>query len=254
MVSAIFASKLYQVSNRKDRIHSAYMDPLNAELVQQIDSYVSPKYQNMLKEEEDLEHAATSQAAGESDSTTSSGGSSSSSSFSSGGGGSFSRGGSSFSGSDEDLPGMVADEPSSDESGSDSPDADAGATESAAETSSDEPVEQSTVIASSCTENDAALEVDTIKGSLNVKEDTAGVSRIRVKDKELWIYYQDTVNLNNVMSSVIDTMNTLGYTYLEFSRLARSDNAIVFDIYESAQPIQPIEEDEDDKKKEAQYT
>lgn len=253
MVSAIFASKLYQVSNRKDRIHSAYMNPLNAELVQQIDSYVSPKYQKMLQEEEDAEQASNpSEGEDGAAMSTPSGGSSDGSSFSGGGGGSFSGGGASFSGSDEDLPGMVTDESSSDESGSDSADTDTSTPEpDISESSSDDSVEQSIVIASSCTEKDAALEVETIKGSLNVKEDTAGVSRIRVKDKELWIYYQDTVNLNNVMSSVIETMNALGYTYLEFSRLARSDNAIVFDIYESAQPIQPVEEDEDGKKKEA---
>ena len=223
------------------------MNPLNAELVQQIDSYVSPKYQKMLREAEDAEQAdSTSEVEDGAAVSTPSGGSSSGSSFSGGGGGSFS-------GSDEDLPGMVADEPSSDESGSDSTDTDASVPElDTSEPISDDSVEQSTVIASSSTEKDAALEVETIKGSLNVKEETAGVSRIRVKDKELWIYYQDTVNLNNVMSSVIDTMNALGYTYLEFSRLARSDNAIVFDIYESAQPIQPIEEDEEDgKEKEA---
>ena len=246
MISAIFASKLYQVSNRKDRIHSAYMNPLNAELVQQIDSYVSPKYQKMLREAEDAEQAAdTSEVEDGAAVSTPSGGSSGGSSFSGGGGGSFS-------GSDEDLPGMVTDEPGSDESGSDSTGTNTDAPEpDTSEPVSDDSVEQSTVIASSCTEKDAALEVDTIRGSLNVKEDTAGVSRIRVKDKELWIYYQDTVNLNNVMSSVIDTMNALGYTYLEFSRLARSDNAIVFDIYESAQTIQPIEEDENGKEKEA---
>ena len=248
MVSAIFASKLYQASNRKDRIHSAYMNPLNAELIQQIDSYLSPKYQKMLREEEYAEQAAnTSESRDESASNTSSGRSSSGSSFSNGGGGSSSGGGSSFSGPDEDLPGMVADEPISDKSRS--TDTDASVPESdVSEPSSDESVEQSTVVAASCTEKDTALEVDTIKGSLNVKEETAGVSRVRVKDKELWIYYQDTVNLNNVMSSVIDTMNALGYTYLEFSRLARSDNAIVFDIYDSAQPVQPIEEDNDGKK------
>ena len=247
MVSAIFASKLYQVSNRKDRIHSAYMNPLNAELVQQIDSYVSPKYQKMLREAEDAEQAAdTSEVEDGAAVSTPSGGSSGGSSFSGGGGGSFS-------GSDEDLPGMVTDEPGSDESGSDSTGTNTDAPEpDTSEPVSDDSVEQSTVIASSCTEKDAALEVETIKGSLNVKEETAGVSRIRVKDKELWIYYQDTVNLNNVMSCVIDTMNALGYTYLEFSSLARSDNAIVFDIYESAQPIQPIAEDEEDgKEKEA---
>lgn len=249
MVSAIFASKLYQASSRKDRIHSAYMNPLNAELVQQIDSYVSPKYQKMLNTEEEQEPADPQNFdtanTGEGD-----GGSSSGSSYSGGGGSSFSGGGS-FSGGD--IPGMVTDEPEesaeSDEGSSDM--SVEPVSESPAEPESDESVEQSTVIASSCTEKDAALEVDTIKGSLNVKAETAGVIRVRVKDKELWVYYQDSINLNSVMPDVIDTMNTLGYTYLEFSRLARTDNAIVFDIYESMQQIRPLEDNSDGKKEKA---
>lgn len=247
MVSAIFASKLYQASSRKDRIHSAYMNPLNAELVQQIDSYVSPKYQKMLKDEKlsdaDVENTDP-KTSGED------GGESSESSYSGGGGSSFSGGGS-FSGGD--IPGMVTDD------SSESMEDDGDNTDTSVEPSSgesfepqeDESVEQSTVIASSCTEKDAALEVDTIKGSLNVKDETSGVTRIRVKDKELWIYYQDNINLNSVMPDVIDTMNALGYTYLEFSRLARTDNAIVFDIYESMQPIQPLEDNRDGKKEKA---
>lgn len=248
MVSAIFASKLYQSSSRKDRIHSAYMNPLNAELVQQIDSYVSPKYQKLLEPEEqeptDSQNLDTANT-GEDDGRSSSG-----SSYSGGGGSSFSGGGS-FSGGD--IPGMVTDEPEesaeSDEGSSDM--SREPVSESPAESESDESVEQSTVIASSCTEKDAALEVDTMKGSLNVKAETAGVIRVRVKDKELWVYYQDSINLNSVMPDVIDTMNALGYTYLEFSRLARTDNAIVFDIYESMQQIQPLEDNTDGKTKEA---
>lgn len=242
MVSAIFASKLYQASSRKDRIHSAYMNPLNAELVQQIDSYVSPKYQKLLEPEEqepedpqNLDTANTGEEGG---------GSSSGSSYSGGGGSSFSGG---------DIPGMITDEPD-DSSGDDveTEDVDVETSgEESFEPQEDESVEQSTVIASSCTEKDAALEVDTIKGSLNVKDETSGVTRIRVKDKELWIYYQDSINLNSVMPNVIDTMNALGYTYLEFSRLARTDNAIVFDIYESMQQIQPLEDNRDGKTKEA---
>lgn len=248
MVSAIFASKLYQASSRKDRIHSAYMNPLNAELVQQIDSYVSPKYQKMLDTEEPEPAGPQNLDTANTDEGDS--GSSSGSSYSGGGGSSFSGGGS-F--SDGDIPGMVTDEPEesaeSDEGSSDM--SVEPVSESPAESESDESVEQSTVIASSCTEKDAALEVDTIKGSLNVKAETAGVIRVRVKDKELWVYYQDSINLNSVMPDVIDTMNALGYTYLEFSRLARTDNAIVFDIYESMQQIQPLEDNRDGKTKEA---
>lgn len=242
MVSAIFASKLYQASSRKDRIHSAYMNPLNAELVQQIDSYVSPKYQKLLEPEEqkpdDSQNLDTANT-GEDDGRSSSG-----SSYSGGGGSSFSGGG---------VPGMITDEPadsSVDDIETEDVDVEPSGEESF-ESQKDESVEQSTVIASSCTEKDAALEVDTIKGSLNVKDETSGVTRVRVKDKELWIYYQDSINLNSVMPDVIDTMNALGYTYLEFSRLARTDNAIVFDIYESMQPIQPLEDNNDGKKEKA---
>lgn len=250
MVSAIFASKLYQVSSRKDRIHSAYMNPLNAELVQQIDSYVSPKYQKLLDEEESQVDENMNPAGGENSESSLGSGSSSSSS---GGGSSFSGGSGSFSGGD--IPGMITDEPDeSSNSDTDDTSSEVSAPESAPASDSepdDDSVEQSTVIASSCTEKDASLETETMKGSLNAVEDTAGVTRIRVKDKELWIYYQDSVNLNSVMGPVIDSMNALGYTYLEFSRLARSDNAIVFDIYDSTQPIQPLERDEDGKKEEA---
>ena len=250
MVSAIFASKLYQVSSRKDRIHSAYMNPLNAELVQQIDSYVSPKYRKLLDEEESQVDENMNPAGGENSESSLGSGSSSSSS---GGGSSFSGGSGSFSGGD--IPGMITDEPDeSSDSDIDDTSSEVSAPESAPASDSepdDDSVEQSTVIASSCTEKDVSLETETMKGSLNAVEDTAGVTRIRVKDKELWIYYQDSVNLNSVMGPVIDSMNALGYTYLEFSRLARSDNAIVFDIYDSTQPIQPLERDEDGKKEEA---
>lgn len=242
MVSAIFASKLYQASSRKDRIHSAYMNPLNAELVQQIDSYVSPKYQKLLEPEE--QEPADSQNLDTADTGEDDGRSSSGSSYSGGGGSSFSGGG---------VPGMITDEPA-DSSVDDIETGDADVEPSGEESfepQEDESVEQSTVIASSCTEKDAALEVDTIKGSLNVKDETSGVTRVRVKDKELWIYYQDSINLNSVMPDVIDTMNTLGYTYLEFSRLARTDNAIVFDIYESMQQIQPLKDSSDGKKEKA---
>lgn len=73
------------------------------------------------------------------------------------------------------------------------------------------------------------LEVESIKGTLDAKDNTSGVSRVGVKDdKEVWVYYNDNVNLNDVMVPVIEQMNASGYTYLEFNRLARSDNAVVF--------------------------
>ena len=85
-----------------------------------------------------------------------------------------------------------------------------------------EPVEESTKI--------HVIPLDEIKGTLNHVADTAGVSRIEMKDHELWIFYNDEVNLNNIMTEVIELLNNTGYTYLSFNRLARSNNAIVFEI------------------------
>ena len=68
---------------------------------------------------------------------------------------------------------------------------------------------------------------DSVKTALNDNEDTVGVSRTAVKDDELWVYYEDSINLNKVMANVIETLNASNYG-LEFNRLARSDNAIVF--------------------------
>ena len=85
-----------------------------------------------------------------------------------------------------------------------------------------EPVAESTKI--------HVIPLDEIKGTLNHIADTAGVSRIEMKDHELWIFYNDEVNLNNIMTEVIELLNNTGYTYLSFNRLARSNNAIVFEI------------------------
>ena len=72
--------------------------------------------------------------------------------------------------------------------------------------------------------------VGELKGTLNARSETSGVSRIAIKSEELWIYYNDDVNLNSMMPNVIDVLNAANYYYLVFNRLARTDNAIVFDL------------------------
>jgi hypothetical protein len=69
-----------------------------------------------------------------------------------------------------------------------------------------------------------------IKGFLNSKQDTTGVNRVQIKNDELWIYYNDDINLNNVMTNVINTLNAANYKYFDFNRLARTDNAMVFTV------------------------
>lgn len=69
-----------------------------------------------------------------------------------------------------------------------------------------------------------------IKGTLNARSETAGVNRVQLKNDELWVYYNDDVNLNNIMSNAIGLLAAANYYYLEFNRLARSDNAMVFTL------------------------
>lgn len=78
--------------------------------------------------------------------------------------------------------------------------------------------------------DDMQNQVESIKGTLNSQQLTCGVTRVAVKNDEVWCYYNDSVNLNEVMVEAIDLVSKAGYRYLEFNRLARSDNAIVFVI------------------------
>ena len=78
--------------------------------------------------------------------------------------------------------------------------------------------------------DDMRNQVESLKGTLNSQQLTCGVTRVAVKDDEVWCYYNDSVNLNEVMVEAIDLVSKAGYSYLEFNRLARSDNAIVFVI------------------------
>lgn len=62
---------------------------------------------------------------------------------------------------------------------------------------------------------------------LNSDESTAGVRRISDNNNEIWIYYSDDINLNNIMDPVIECVSKC-CPDADFNRLARSKNAIVF--------------------------
>lgn len=216
----IYASKLYVTSTRKDSIRAAIQDPINAELVQQLSEYldddalVELKYaENEAKKAEEAE-ADNSETVVPSDNA---GGSA-------GGGGSFTH--SDFSGD------AISDFGEDELADFDMPD-EGGEEEPVADIEESTKVNGKKITATSIiwtTVEDVVSECDTIQGTLNAREDTCGANRLQVKDNELWIYYNDDVNLNDKMIDVIEVLNSTGYTYLAFSRLARSNNAIVFDI------------------------
>lgn len=242
MIDAIYGSKLYRASKRKDKIHAAFMHKSNSELVTQLKSYLDEPYQKYAEParlEPDVEPtdpiADDTGDGGEPNGGGSKGGHSAPSHHA-GGGGSFSMPDSLDPGFDEDF--NPADNLVTVDDDDEIP-------EVADTPESEEPVEESENVYGS---TNVAERADVIKGTLNGREDTKGVARIHVKDNEMWIYYSDDTNLNNIMTAVIEYLNASGYTDLEFNRLARSDNAIVFVINDVTEPIKAIEPVEEDKK------
>lgn len=233
-MKAIYASKIYKglSADSKQRVKSAVADPVNLELVTQLKSYLDEEYQAIAEPGTD----AVVDDMGTTD--TAEGGDTSAPGGSPAGGGGFGGGGggSSFGDKVDDIEEDLGDMPMGD--GSDSADTDTD-TEDVAESVS---VKKTAVTASSSLIN-APTE---IKGMLNLDADTQGVALVKYSESELWVYYQDDINLNNIMYNVIEKINSSGYSYLTFNRLARSDNAIVFDVgvTDTDNEVKPLEADE----------
>lgn len=236
-LKAIYTCKMYRSSNRKDKIKAAMNNPLNKELVQQLKEYLDyevtpdePEVEVKSKEinpENNKQPSSTPSHAPVSHTSPSA-----------------------RPATDAMLDGMFVDEDDKEEHIT--PDDVVDDTEDTVDTESNEGTDdeiKESVEVNSCSITsstdvvcNAADRVNEIKGALNAREDTAGINRIICKNNEMWVYYNDSINLNNVMGPVIELLNASNYTYLEFNRLARSDNAIVFQINDSiTEPVKPLE-------------
>lgn len=225
VLNAIYACKLYRAHANKDKIKAAMESPLNVELVQQLAEYLN---------EEDLAKLASSKGSeafeGHESKETKlreSGGSPSS-------GGEFSSNSDDeFFNDDKEIADdeeVVDDEIIVDDD-SQVVDDDVKVQEST--NVSGDSVNSATTLYNNDTGNrvlSMPSVAEVLKGTLNSRQDTSGVIRSTVKDNELWLHYNDSMNLNTVMVPVIEFMNSAGYSYLNFNRLARSENAIVFEI------------------------
>lgn len=237
----IYSSKLYVTSTRKDRIHAAIQDPLNIELVQQVSDYLDDDSKNELKKAISEKQSDSRDNNSEDASTPEGNVFEGMDAPDMGGNSSFnappprhsSSGGMSNMGDMGDMPDM--DIPSDSADLNDAPPSD-NASNDAPEPSQD--IEQATdVVADDGIEVNSSesetpvIQSGIIKKLLNDQEDTNGVVRVDPTDDEVWIYYEDKINLNDVMDNVITTIKDT-YNTLKFSRLARTDNAVVFDIKE----------------------
>lgn len=207
----IYSSKLYKASSRKDKIRANINNPINVELVQQIADYVDVNEPEQLdtkvnKPSESVvkrsDHPAPNRGADKINHSSES----------------------DVSPSDdiEPMPGLIAD----DETVSDEPQPAQPEDESAEEINESEKLTDDTVqgVEGIC----SSIDINQIKDELNDSPLTEGVIRVANKAREIWVYFNDNTNLNDIMVNVIDSIFSRYGAQLEFNRLARSENAMVF--------------------------
>ncbi len=239
-MESIFASKFFKSSKRQDAIRAAIDDPINMELVQQLSEYLDDEYKEKRAEiveeeksesnDENLE--LESQESNDSDLDVNVNVGSSPSPVRH---------------ADHHLSDMLKNEESPESIepsvSTDDTDVDTSKSESS-DVSESSSISGESITASEepnkCPVVSIADQTDSIMGLLNSSQDSCGVRFATVKgDNELWIYYKDSVNLNNVMEPAIALLNSADYGYLNFNRLARTDNAIVFEVNYSQKPVEP---------------
>lgn len=229
-MKAIFASKLYKASPRKDKIKAALNNPINSELVGQLAEYLDEEYRPEPKM--DLPDMPEMHDRDDAPDWPNSGSAPSGRTGSLGGGRSYSGDGMNY---EDDLDvedDLEIDDDSISEIGE--PNEGADSEEMIDDLDDGEDIETSTDIDNSVDPVDSFNDDDVI-GLRNLLENdvaTCGVDRILRREDEVWIYYEDTINLNKIMSSVIEKIESSKWSNLEFNRLARSSNAIVFQIRE----------------------
>lgn len=211
----IYGCKMFRSSSRKDHIRANIANPINVELVQQIQD---------LTDDKDEDRVTTPPSKVSSDKTKErkilKGPSSSPS------GGSYSP---SFDDksepSDEDI--FIPDEETTDDSiDSEKIDESHESDDTTDDGSYDDEVESSEEI-TAVVEDES--DINQLKSILNNSSLTYGVSRISERKNEVWVYYNDDINLNPMLSDIIYAVESSKFKNLEFNRIARSDNAVVFE-------------------------
>lgn len=216
MLESVYGSKFYKASKYTDRINAAIANPLNIELVNQLSSYLDDEYHKLRYLDPDKLADEQDQLADEQDQLADN----------------------SIDDIDSDLAGLEVDGDFNEDNLVRYPNQDSGELEIdndnsnlANDTDSISSVNNATTIAEDAVAVNSStdLDIDVLKGTLNSRNDTQGITRVQKKENELWLYYSDNTNLNNIMTDVIEYISEAS-TSLIFNRLARSENAIVFEI------------------------
>lgn len=223
MLERIYASKMFRSSKNKDHIRAAVSNPMNAELVKQLSSYLDlPKKddENENKVTEDVKEVNTKDTSEETSEEVNVKPEHKISDHLSG-----PRPAERV---DDKNPENSETEPTEENTSNEESQEDEESQEEDSDVAESTAVSGQSIQASECIEREKVKDLSIVKDALNTREDTQGVTRTNVGNNELWIYFDDKKNLNDIMTNVIDYFIAAGYSYLEFNRLARSDNAMVF--------------------------
>lgn len=233
-MSLIMSSELFKSSKNKSKILSTISNPINKELVKQLESYVkvSDLTEDDNSEGSKLDDSTESNPSHQEINTddTSSEDTQKSEQTHTSNPASFVPNDSydnsetddseeaSSEGSDEDN---NTEDESSDDSGSN----DVNESTSTNKTE----IKSSTYV----TADIVAKAVNELPGALNLSDDTKGVDYAAFKTNannanEVWIYYDSEVDVSKILSNVVTYLLSSGYYYLQFNRVSRDDNALVF--------------------------
>lgn len=218
-MNIIYSSKLYRSSNRKEKIRANMSNPINVELVQQLESYSDDEdkkrnIHNITKRPSDSDRTNDSdkiQTKNESVTKHAD----------------FHDDTESIEKAEDVNNNGIIDETLEKDVNYD-PDTEDSLDTSTSEDSNDlnkDEVTESTHLESQCDTVDQSY----LKSFLNSNKKTSGVVRISSTADECWVYYNDNVNLNTIIDDVIDSV-TNSYSSFIFNRLARKYNAVVFTI------------------------
>ena len=211
-------SKLYQGSKNKEKILAAFKNPVNQPLVKQLTSYVDEEYiENINDTDEDIKDVAVDDEKDENEvdvEEKASNPSHSSKNLSS-----------------TPKPAQFTKSTSSESTETESSE-ESSETEQGEEK---EEVKESINITSSTfvTVDTVSQAVNEIPGLLNIRDDTKGVTYAKLKggsSNEFWIYFNEDTDINSLLDKVNKVLADSGYYFLEFNRVSRDENAIVFSV------------------------
>lgn len=211
MLEAIYSCKMYKNSKNKSKINAAIQNPVNQELVKQLSKYIDDvKYKDT---EDDLSKVSTIPNSTHSDSNHDASVEDTKVDKSESAKSKFTHV------SNRQVREFVPSQPSD-------------TSENSIDTEEVEPSEVNDVKDEPFEEVESNTDINDFKQMLNDTDNISGVNRTQKKNNEFWIYYNDNINLNNIMGDVIEFCCSRD-SNLQFNRLARSENALVFETVDN---------------------